>query len=192
MTTLRYGVALSLLGGLLFGCGQQPSFRGTVLDPPRESRDFALQDQFGKRVRLSDLQGRVVVLTFLYTSCPDLCPLLTEKLRKTVESLGEQAPKAAILAVTVDPERDTTDRAHAYSQQHQMLDRWHFLTGEAKELPPIWEYYWVGKVQKDRKGEIMHQAPVHLIDRRGRIRVVYGSSFEPADLAHDVMSLLRH
>lgn len=191
MAIFRYGVVLSVLGGVLLGCAQQPSFRGTVLDPPRALYDFALQDQFGKPVRLSDLQGRVVALTFLYTSCPDLCPLVAEKLRKTVESLGEQASKVTVLVVTVDPKRDTVERVHTYSRQHQMLDRWHFLIGGVNELKPIWEYYWVGQVRKDKKGEVMHQAPVHLIDRQGRIRVVHGSGFEPEALAHDITTLLR-
>jgi protein SCO1/2 len=191
MSLFRYAVALSLLGGLLFGCSREPSFRGTVLDPPRESRDFSLKDQFGKRVRLSDFRGRVVALTFLYTSCPGLCPLLAGKLRTTLESLGDLAPAVAIVVVTVDPERDTVERVYAYSQQQQMLDRWHFLIGEAEALRPIWKYYWVGRVWKDENGEVIHQAPVHLIDPEGKIRVAYGSTVEPADLAHDIRTLLR-
>ncbi len=191
MTILRFGVALGLLSAFLSGCAPEPTFRGTALDPPRAVRDFALRDQFGTRVRLSDLQGQVVVLTFLYTSCPDLCPLVTGKLRKTIESLNNLTPRVAFLAVTVDPDQDTIKRVYTYSQQHGMLDRWHFLTGEAKQLQPIWEYYWVGKVWKDEKGDVMHQAPVHLINRQGMIRVVYGNSFRPADLAHDITILLR-
>lgn len=191
MDASRSAVTLPLLTSLLIGCAQELIFRGTVLDPPRESRDFALQDQFRKSVRLSDLQGRVVVLTFLYTSCPDVCPIIADKLRKTVESLGDPMPDVAVLVVTVDPERDTTNRVHAYSQRHKMLERWHFLIGEARELRPIWEYYWVGQVRKDEKGEVMHRSPVHLADRHGKIRVVFGSRFEPSDLAHDIRVLLR-
>ncbi len=191
MTILRFGVALGLLSAFLSGCTQEPTFRGNALDPPRAVRDFTLTDQFGMRVRPSDFQGQVVVLTFLYTSCPDLCPLVTRKLRKAIEFLDDLAPEVAILAVTVDPEGDTPERVHTYSQQHGMLDRWHFLTGEANQLQPIWEYYWVGKVWKDENGDVMHQAPVHLINRQGMIRVVHGSTFRPADLAHDITILLR-
>lgn len=191
MSVLRLSVTLAFLGSLLIGCAQDPTFRGTALDPPRAARDFTLTDQFGKPVRSSDFRGRVVVLTFLYTSCPDVCPIIADKLRKTVESLGDPMPDVAVFVVTVDPERDTTDRAYAYSKQHKMLDRWHFLVGEASELRPIWEYYWVGQVRKDEKGEVMHRSPVHLADRHGKIRVVFGSQFEPSDLAHDIRVLLR-
>lgn len=191
MDTCRSMMVLAVSGGLLVGCGQEPTFQGTALDPPRAAYDFTLKDPFGKRVRLAEFKGRVVVLTFLYTSCPDLCPLVTEKLRKTIEALGEQASDVAVLAVTVDPERDTAERVQAFSQQHGMVDRWQFLIGDAKALQPIWEYYWVGKVWSDTKGNVMHQSPVHLIDRQGKIRVVHGSSFEPAMLAHDIRMLFK-
>ncbi|MFQ5848618.1 MAG: SCO family protein [Candidatus Methylomirabilales bacterium] len=185
----RTGVALAILGSLVTGCAEEPTFQGTALDPPRKTLDFTLRDQFGQRIHLADLRGRVVVLTFLYTSCPDLCPLLTAKLRTSVESLADLAPRVAFLAVTVDPERDTMERVRAYSAQHGMLHRWHFLIGRSEDLRPIWEYYWVGKVWKTEKGDVMHQAPVHLIDGEGQVRVVYGSTFRPADLAHDIRAL---
>jgi len=187
----RFAAALGIVAGIVLGCAQPPAFRGTALDPPRAVEDFTLHDQFDKPVRLSAFRGRVAVLTFLYTSCPDVCPIIAGKLRSTVESLGEAGRGIAIVVVTVDPERDTVERMRAYSEQHRMLDRWHFVTGGMQALRPVWEYYWVGTVRKDRKGEVMHQSPVHLIDRQGKIRVVYGSGFEAADLAHDIRLLLK-
>jgi protein SCO1 len=191
LTVYQCGVALIVTGSILLGCSQEPTFRGAALDPPRVVRDFTLPDQFGKQVRSSDFRGRVVVLTFLYTSCPDFCPVIAGKLRETTTSLGDLMPQVAIVVVTVDPERDTTDRVYAYSQEHKMLDRWHFLIGDAQDLQPIWEYYWVGRVWKNENGDVMHQSPVHLVDRLGKIRVVHGSSFKPSDLAHDIKTLLR-
>ncbi len=191
MNASRSVATLTLVASLLIGCTQEATYRGTALDPPRPTRDFSLSDQFGKLVRPSDFEGRVVVLTFMYTSCPDLCPLIAGKLRETVESLGELMPKVAVLVVTVDPARDTKDRVYAYSQEQQMLERWHFLIGDKRDLRPIWEHYWVGRVWKDENGEVMHQSPVHLVDRQGKIRVVHGSSFKPSELAHDIKALLR-
>lgn len=211
-------VMLALLGGVLIGCSRQPAFRGTAVDPPRQPFDFTLRDQFGQRVRLSDLKGRVVVLTFLYSHCPDVCPLITSNLRRTSELLDSRAPGVAFLAVTVDPGRDTVGRLYQYSRQYGMLHRWHFLTGDPKDLRPIWDYYWVGEVttelagsaayetrleraQKNRSGEdterlppgpyaVQHTAPTQLIDQEGMIRVAYGSTFRPAELAEDVQTLL--
>jgi cytochrome c oxidase assembly factor CtaG/cytochrome oxidase Cu insertion factor (SCO1/SenC/PrrC family) len=166
-------------------------FRRTPLEPPRESLSFTLTDQFGKRLSLEDFRGKVVVLTFLYTHCPDVCPLVAMKLRETRNLIGAKASDVVFLAVTVDPERDTVERLNEYSKKIDMLDQWHFLTGNKQELRPIWDYYWVGKVWKDHKGGVMHQAPVHMIDPRGKIRVVSGATFDAEDLAHDIEALLR-
>lgn len=184
-------VAVILLSVLFLARPSAPRFRLTQLDPPRDSVDFTLTDQFGEQIRLTDFRGGVVVLTFLYTYCPDICPLVTQKLHETHRLLGAAASHAAFLIVTVDPERDTVQRLHEYSKQFDMLDKWHFLTGSEKELKPVWDYYWAGKVWKDEKGNVMHQAPVHLTDPQGKIRVVSGQTFRPAELAHDIEALLN-
>lgn len=190
LATLSGASATLTLAALFSAFLAGPSFRLTALDPPRESLDFRLVDQFGQRVSLADFGGKVVVLTFLYTSCPDVCPLVAQRLRATHGLLGDDASDVAFLVVTVDPERDTVSRLYEYSRKLDMLDTWHFLTGSRAELEPVWEHYWVGKVWKDEKGNVMHQAPVHLIDQRGRVRVVTGQAFRPAELAHDIEALL--
>jgi protein SCO1/2 len=129
-------------------------------------------------------------LTFLYTSCPDVCPLVTQKLKDTSKLLGKAGSGVVFLVVTVDPERDTVERLYEYSRQFAMLDKWHFLTGTESKLKPVWDYYWVGKVSKDGKGNVTHQAPVHIIDQEGRVRAVSGQTFRPAELAHDIEMLL--
>lgn len=188
-----------MLLSLLAACSGRPTFHGTPLDPPRDTLDFALTDQFGQPLRLSDLKGQVVVLTFLYTACTDLCPLVTQKLRETVRLLAAEGKRVTVLAVTVDPERDTVSRLADYSRQWGMLDRWRVLTGSAQQLEPVWRYYWVGEIRREATGspaapaayEVQHSSPVHLIDRKGRIRAVYGSDFRPAELAADIEGLLR-
>jgi protein SCO1/2 len=181
-----------ILGALFFfTLPPAPAFRLTPLDPPRESWDFNLQNQLGKQVNLRDFQGKVVVLTFLYTYCPDICPLITQRLRETHRLLRGSTERVVFLAVTVDPERDTVERLYDYSKQFDMLEKWYFLTGGVDDLALIWEHYWVGKVWKDEKGNVMHQAPIHVIDPQGTIRVVSGQDFRPAELAHDIELLLK-
>lgn len=200
MRPWRVTLSLAVLAGLFLACSREPAFRGTALDPPRETLDFTLHDQRGQPVRLSDLRGRVVFLTFFYTACTDICPLVTQKIRKVTELLGNKRREVSILVVTVDPERDTVARAAEYSRNWGMLERWRFLSGSESELEPVWRYYWVGELRRDAIGspetpssayEVQHTAPVHLIDQRGRVRVVYGSSFRPAQLAHDIEALLK-
>ncbi|MSQ40543.1 MAG: SCO family protein [Dehalococcoidia bacterium] len=171
-----------------------PVVVGTRLQPPREALDFQLTDQFGHQARLSDFSSRVVVLTFLYTSCPDVCPLTTAKLHRAHALLGNDAQGVTFVAVTVDPERDTVERLHAYSVQYDMLDKWRFLTGTKAELAPLWQYYWVGEVHTVESGEseslVEHTAPIHVI-AQGQVQVAYGQSFQASELAHDLRLLLR-
>ncbi len=198
MTSSRSIVTLAVLLSLLAACSRRPAFQGTPLDPPRDSLDFMLTDQFGQRLRLTELRGRVVVLTFLYTACPDLCPLVTQKIREVGRLLDDKRRDLAFLAVTVDPQRDTVPAIAEYSRRWGMLHRWRFLTGSERELEPIWRYYWVGEIRREAIGgaaapatyDVQHLAPVHLIDRDGRVRVAYGSNFRPAELAHDIEALL--
>src|SRR5438128_832200 len=82
--------------------------------------DFHLTDQFGKAVSLSQFQGQPVILTFLYTHCPDECPLTAEKLHTLMQNLGSDAQHIAVLAVSVDPQRDTADAAITFSKAHKM------------------------------------------------------------------------
>ena len=187
-----------------------PAFAGTDLDPPREALPFQLTDQLGETVSLTDFSDKVVVLTFLYTSCLDVCPLTTAKLYQAHRLLGEDAGGVVFLAVTVDPERDTVEQAYDYSLQRDMLDKWHFLVGSEAELEPLWNYYWVGDIRQEVVGAeeespaasasdlngdagayvVDHSAPIHII-ADGGVRVVFGSTFLSSELAHDLQLLLR-
>src|SRR5690606_10483127 len=96
-------LGLVLLALLLAGC--QTRLSGTELDQA-PAQDFRLTDQFGNQVALSDFRGRPVVLTFLYTTCPDVCPLIAERLRLTANALGDDVSRVGILAVSTDPRND--------------------------------------------------------------------------------------
>lgn len=196
----RRALALLLLLGvaLVSACARKAAFQGQVLDPPRPPLDFTLPDQAGRPLTLSALHGQVVVLTFLYTTCPDVCPLVTAKLREVSDLLGQRRSTVAMVAVTVDPERDTAAAVTEYSRRWSMLDRWRFLVGTQAQLEPIWEFYWVGQVRRELPGStpkqpqyaVGHGSPVHLLDRTGLVRVVFDADFRPAAMAHDIEILL--
>lgn len=139
------GVAvLALLGigvALFLRLGQPGTPVRIVLKQPREAPDFALQDQRGEIFRLSEARGKVVVLAFLYTSCGDVCPFISVKLRMAMDLLGDEAGKAEFVVVTVDPQRDTLQRVAEYSRELGLYDRWHYLTGSREELLPVWDGY---------------------------------------------------
>ncbi len=137
-------VGAILLIIVLTACSSSPEeFLGTRLTSGDPATPFELTDQFGQTVSLSDYDGKVVLLTFLYTNCPDVCPIVTSQLRKTHEMLGDAANEVAFVAISVDPERDSVEEAHAFSDDWDMTDNWAFLVGDEEELSPIWKAYYL-------------------------------------------------
>ena len=198
-------------------CGPA-QFSGTLLTSESPAASFELRNQFGETVSMADRRGRVVVLTFLYTACPDICPLTAERLRAAYELLGEAAEDVSMLVVSVDPERDTEEAALAYSKKWGMERRWDYLVGDRDSLSATWRAYFVAASLEDGGGAVpatrpegeagksgveglreaieerylvFHSGPVYLIDREGAMRVLFTLPFEAADLAHDVRLLLE-
>jgi len=151
--------------------------------------NFTLMDQTGARVSLAGLRGQPVVLTFLYTHCPDQCPLTAEKLRMTADQLGAQAGGVAWLAVSVDPQGDTPATAAAFVHAHGLDGRLRYLLGSQQALAPVWQAYHIA-VQAGANGVVNHDAALYLIDARGHERVFLDPTFAPAQLAGDVRALL--
>ncbi|MBI4236593.1 MAG: SCO family protein [Chloroflexi bacterium] len=196
-------LVLASAAALLVSRGGGPGYRGTVLDPPLETLPFRLTSQAGQTVAWSDYRGRAVILTFLYTNCPDICPLTTAKLHRAHELLGKDSGRVAFVAITVDPERDTVGEVRRYSQERDMLGRWDFLVGSEEELRPLWQTYWASPTRAavlERQEPthaapehhlVEHGVPVHLIDAQGHGRIVFGADFQPEDLVADIRALLR-
>lgn len=133
------------------GIFEQPvKLTGTVIPHPAAAPDFTLMDQHGVPFHMSDTKGRVVVMTFIYTHCTDLCPFITMKLKSAYAKLGKDADKAVFVAVTTDPERDTQKVIAAYSREAGLFDSWHFLTGPDAAVKAVWFNYGVGvEIQKE-------------------------------------------
>ena len=135
--------AMSISLAAFVACSSPETFRGTELTARLPATSFTLTNQFSRSVSLEDYRGKVVLVTFLYTNCPDVCPLTTSNIREAYELLGSDAQELAIVAVSVDPERDTVEEALAFSRHWQMSDRWDFLTGQRAELERIWRAYYI-------------------------------------------------
>jgi protein SCO1/2 len=184
-------VVLGLVALLaLAACSQPVTLKGTDLgkDP---APDFQLTDQNGKTVALSDLRGRVVVLTFLYTHCPDVCPLIADHLRITSEQLGSATNKVAFVAVSVDPEHDTPAAIQIFEGEHRLNGSLLYLNGPREQLQRVWaDYYVASEVNADSLSGIAHSTRVIVIDKAGKERVNLDSDFDPGDLASDVRALI--
>jgi len=175
------------LGVALFDRPGTPStsvaFAG-ALRPEIPPQDVRLHDQDGRPVSLRQFRGRVVILTFMYTTCRDTCPLTATQIRGALDDLGRPVPA---LAVSVDPVNDTPERARSFLFQRGLAhDRMRFLLGSRAQLRPIWKAYGI----QPQGNAFDHTAYVLLIDRRGRQRIGFPvQQLVPEDLAHDVRRL---
>ena len=168
--------------------GLQGTDLGSVPAP-----NFRLTDQFGKPVSLSQFKGEPVVLTFLYTHCPNVCPLTAEKLHTTMLSLGSAAQRVAVLAVSTDPRGDTMATALSFSKAHKMLNYWHYLLGTQSQLSPVWSSYavYAAPTPSTTSGSVTHTTALFVLDKQGRERVFFGDDFTSAQLAADLQILLK-
>jgi protein SCO1/2 len=154
--------------------------------------DFMLTSQDGAEVGPALLRGKVVLVTFIYTWCPDNCPLLTDKMARVQDDLGESFGKdVAFVSITFDPERDTAEVLKAYAETFDADPAgWFFLTGEVEVVRQVAARYGVVTIAGADSG-VDHNLLTTLIDRQGRMRVQYtGSQFDPEELLHDLLALV--
>jgi protein SCO1/2 len=185
---MRRSLAASALLLALAGCGgggPRPDYRGTELAESIEAPGFALRDQDGRRVSLDAFRGRWVVVGFLYTSCPDVCPAITGQLNSALATPEARRARLAVLTVSVDPERDTASTVRRFARDHRLRADYHYLIGPAAELAPVWRDYHVA-ILPGPKGTITHSTFQLLIDPEGRERLVYDSTVRAADVAYDL------
>jgi protein SCO1/2 len=154
---------------------------------------FTLTTQEGTRLSLKELHGKVVVVTFIYASCADTCPLLTAKLAGLQVRLGADFGANVFFAsITVDPKRDTPEVLKRYAQAHGAnLAGWAFLTGTAAEIRQVARQYGI-YYKKTPRGDVDHTFLTSLIDQSGTLRVQYlGVRFDPDELLRDLQALMR-
>jgi protein SCO1/2 len=183
----------------LAGCGasskaQRPAtgFAGGTLRPARAAPPIALRDQFGRRTTLAQFRGKAVLVTFLYTHCPDVCPLIVGHLRAAQYALGAQARRLQILAVSVDPKGDTPQAVRRFLRAQDMTSHMRWLTGTRAQLERTWKAWGVGVVRDPTNPELVeHSAPMFGISATGKRLTIYPTSFTRAQIAHDVPLLAR-
>ncbi len=154
---------------------------------------FALDSSRGSRVKLADLRGKVLAVTFIFTTCTDSCPILTAKLAETGRALGTDfGPRIAFVAISVDPLNDTPARLRDYAGAHRAdAAGWHFLTGTPGDIDRVVRGYGA-YAKKSESGGVDHLFITSLVDRAGRLRVQYlGTRFDPVELRRDLQALLR-
>ena len=193
--------ALFLLIGLgggwlvLRALGGGISYKGTVIQSPEPAADFRLTSaNTGQEVHLSDFRGRVTLLYYGYTLCPDVCPATMLDLRQTLRELGSAASDVQVVMITVDPERDTPERLTQYVTQFD--ERFIGLWGTEEELlaatTPFGIYYERVETPNSQLGYLMnHSSYVLAIDKKGYLRLIYPFGMSGDQIAADMRHLLR-
>jgi protein SCO1/2 len=159
-----------------------------LITPARPAPALSLRNYLGRRVNIADYRGKAVLVTFLYTHCPDICPLITSQLRVAQNVMGAaNAGKAEMIAVSVDPKGDTPKAIAAFLAAHEMTGRMQYLVGSTHELGQVWRAWGVGSERDAEHPEsINHTGLIYGITGSGKRVTVYAPNFKPAEIAHDV------
>jgi protein SCO1 len=205
--SVRVAVVVLLSAGGLSGCGSSTGasqtntragnrvggtgLEGLILKPPKPAPPLAMHNYTGQRVSLATMRGKAVLVTFVYTHCPDVCPLIVSNLAAAQRQLGSGGGRLRILAVTVDPRRDTPNAIREFLRVRSALGRMSYLLGTRSQLLRTWKAWDVGVTEDNKQLTTGHTAIVYGITASGRMAVVYPSDFTPAQIIHDVPLLAR-
>jgi protein SCO1/2 len=170
-----------------------PSFKNTDITGAPYAQDFSLTDHNGVRRSVADFRGKLVLVFFGFTQCPDVCPTTMAQLANTMKQLGPDADKVQVLMVTVDPERDTAELLKQYVPAFD--PRFLGLRGtldETNKMAKDFKTYF-SKVEGKTKGSYTmdHMANVYVFDRSGKIRLYVRPDALGEPLVHDLKQLLK-
>jgi protein SCO1/2 len=187
-------VVVTLAAVVIFGGGRgtatastssPTTLEGGQIDIP--ARNFSLVDQDGHRATLAQYRGQVVILTFMYSTCQNTCPVEAQQIRGALDELGQSVPT---LAVSVDPSQDTPINAQRFLFKESLSGRMRFLLGTRAQLAPIWHAYGIAPETATNIKDSNHSAYVMLVDRNGQLRDGFpDSELTPEALAHDIRIL---
>ncbi len=170
-------------------------YNGTMLDTVQLGAAFNLDSTLGKPLSLADLRGKVVLIYFGYTHCPDVCPATLGALETALQNLGDEAKNAQALLISVDPQRDTVDQMQSFLaafKPAQIIG----LRGDMAATSALAKSYGIYFQAKtpDAEGnyQVDHTAAVILIDRQGNWREVFSFGTPPNAMAQDVAYILNH
>jgi protein SCO1/2 len=199
------GAAIALLGGCGGSEGKaasgqtgvpngqststNPKYAGVAAAPAKPAPPLVLNDSLGQPVNIDQYRGRAVLVTFIYTHCPDVCPLIVGNLHTALAQLGQDASKVQVVAVSVDPRGDTPRTVRAFLRTHRMTGRMEYLIGSRPQLENVWRAWNVlakGPHASTSPDVVEHSALIYGISASGEITTLYPANFSPGQVAHDV------
>ena len=191
------GGGIILLVGLVAAISlifaKPPSFRGTLYGEPfPPAAEFELTKADGEVFRMSEQRGKIVLLFFGYTSCPDVCPTTLAEMTQVINELGDASQNVQVVFVSVDPKRDTPEKVQEYAARFNPT--FIGLSGSQTELDPIWQSYSIFRTEVQTDSAmgyaVDHTARLNLIDAEGNLRLSYAYGTPVEDIVHDIRLLL--
>ena len=164
-------------------------YSGTAASPSKLAPPLKLENALGDEVDIDQYRGKAVLVTFVYTQCPDVCPLIVGNLRSAQSELGPRAEDLQIIAVSADPDGDTAAAVARFLSARSMTDRMEYLIGSRSELEQVWSDWGVVSRASPKRNDpdfVEHSALIYGISAGGRITTLYPAQFEPAQIVHDV------
>ncbi|MDY0309355.1 MAG: SCO family protein [Castellaniella sp.] len=180
---------------VLPGCTSETKplpFAGNDITGSRLGRDLNMVDMTGQQRTLADFKGKILLVFFGYTQCPDICPTALAQAAQTMQLLGDQADEVRVIMVSVDPLRDTPEILNTYV--HAFDPSFIGLTGTPEQLEKTARsfkaYYAKEPGPTPEHYAMNHSSAFYLMDRDGEARALLGPSLTPEDMAHDIRLLL--
>lgn len=173
---------------------QPHTLTGSVIDPPQPAPDFQLQSSQGGTFDLEAQKGKVMLVFFGYTYCPDVCPTTLYEFKQIEQRLGDQAANVEFVFITVDPQRDTQDQLKRYLAGFS--NAFYGLTADEESLIPVWKDYGVFREIQDSSSAsgylVNHSSRTYLIDQNGYLRSTYLFDSPINDYVADLKFLLKN
>ncbi|MFW6206087.1 MAG: SCO family protein [Gemmatimonadota bacterium] len=196
MSSRRFALVLAVVlvvaaGFILLSRRQPVVYHGTYLSPPMPAAEFTLHADDGP-VSLSDFRGRAVALFFGYTSCPDVCPTTLLRLSNAMEVLGEKRDEVQVVFISVDPERDTPERASRYAEA--VDPGFVGLSGSPEEIADVaaqYGIYYAKAEGSDATGYLVdHSATITVLNENGQVVLLWSPDLTAEEMALDLEALL--
>ena len=169
------------------------TFNGTVIDPPLPVEDFVLQTGNNESFRLSEQSGKITLLFFGYTNCPDVCPTTFAEFKQVYKKLGDDAQNVRFVMVTADPERDTPNQISEFIRFFNPV--FVGLSGERSELEKVYKEFSIF-VEKQESGSaadylVSHTANVFVLDQNKNLRITFPYGTSANDMTDEIIQLLK-
>ena len=191
---LAGSAALLGLGAvIIFAFAQPYVFHGSVIEPPQPAPLISLPASDGSTFNLADQNGKLFLLFFGYTSCPDVCPTTLSDMRQVLAGLGDRAKSVQVVFITVDPQRDTADKLKRYLSVFG--SSFVGLSGSIDQMEPVWKEYGVYRqiqpVGTTENYTVDHSAFIYVIDTKNQLRMTYPFGTDVDFIIKDISFLLK-